>query len=286
MRKILFPFELNNSVYKEAYIYAIKLARILYAELIVLNAYKVEVVNDITQEKYDNLKKENWFKAYNAISKFNEYYLEKHARTDGDLRIKFDYRFVNGILKDEIRSAALEEEVDLIVLPISDNREFNKRQLRIIRDNLFEKNRTSLLVVPFGGEYKPVRNIVFATDLKKLNNYREYLDDVINYASLFDSNIHFIHISSKEKPEEWSNSITYQMVMQEIEKNKRHLFKSLYGKRIIESVNQYVEECNAEVLVVVKHQHYFLESIIHESVSDEISLISKVPVLIMREKKV
>jgi nucleotide-binding universal stress UspA family protein len=286
MRKILFPFELNNSVYKEAYIYAIKLARILYAELIVLNAYKVEVGNDITQEKYDNLKKENWFKAYNAISKFNEYYLEKHARTDGDLRIKFDYRFVNGILKDEIRSAALEEEVDLIVLPISDNREFNKRQLRIIRDNLFEKNRTSLLVVPFGGEYKPVRNIVFATDLKKLNNYREYLDDVINYASLFDSNIHFIHISSKEKPEEWSNSITYQMVMQEIEKNKRHLFKSLYGKRIIESVNQYVEECNAEVLVVVKHQHYFLESIIHESVSDEISLISKVPVLIMREKKV
>jgi hypothetical protein len=286
MRKILFPFELNNSVYREAYIYAIKLARILYAELIVLNAYKVEVGNDITQEKYENLKKENWFKAYNAISKFNEYFLEKHAKTDTDLKIKFDYRFVNGILKDEIKSAALEDEVDLIVLPISDNREFNKRQLKIIRDNLFEKNRTSLLVVPFGAEFRPVRNIVFATDLKKLNNYREYLHDVINYASLFDSNIHFIHISSKEKAEEWNNSITYRMVMQEIEKNKRHVFKSLYGKRIIESVNQYVEECNAEILVVVKHQHYFLESIMHESISNEISLISKVPVLVMREKKV
>lgn len=286
MRKILFPFELNNPVYKEAYIYAIKLARIIYAELIVLNAYKVEVGNDITQEKYELLKKENWFKAYNAISKFNEYFLQKHAKTDSDLKIKFDYRFMNGILKDEIRNIAREDEVDLIVLPISDNREFNKRQLKIIRDNLFEKNRTSLLVVPFGGEYRPVKNIVFATDLKKLNNYRDYLHDVINYASLFDSNIHFIHISSKEKPEEWNNSNTYRMVMQEIEKNKRHVFKSLYGKRIIESVNQYVEEFNADILVVVKHQHYFLESIIHESVSNEISLNSKVPVLIMREKKI
>lgn len=286
MRKILFPFELNNKVYKEAYIYAIKLARILYAELIVLNVYKVEVRNDITREKYKVLKKENWVKAYNAISKFNEYFLEKHAKTDTDLKIKLDYRFLNGILKDEIRNVAREDEVDVIVMPISDNRDFNKRQLKIIRDNLFEKNRTSLLVVPYGCEYRPVKNIVFATDLKKLNNYREYLHDVINYASLFDANIHFIHISPKEKAGEWNNSITYRMVMQEVEKNKRHVFKSLYGKRIIESVNKYVEEFDADILVVVKHQHYFLESIIHESISNDISLNSKVPVLVMREKMI
>jgi len=126
---------------------------------------------------------------------------------------------------------------------------------------------------------------VFATDLKKLNNYHQYLHDVINYASLFDSNIHFIHISSKENAEDWDNSDTYRLVMREIEKNKRHSFKSLYGKKILESVAQYVEECHGDLLVVVKHQHYFLESIFHESVSNEISLNSKVPVLVMREKR-
>ena len=286
MRKILFPFELENPVYREGYIFGIKFARIINAELIILNAFKVEVGNDITQEKYENLKKINWFEAYNAISKFNQYFLEKHAITDTDLKIKFDYRFVNGVFIDEIRNIAQEDDVDLIVLPISDSREFNRRQVKIIRDNVFEKNRTSLLVVPFGFEYRPVKNIVFATDLKKLDNYQHYLHDVINYAKLFDSNIHFIHISSKEKAEEWTQSNTYRMVMQAIEKNKRHEFKSLHGKRIIESVNQYVEQCNADLLVVVKHQHDFLDSIIHESISNEISLNSKVPVLVMREKKV
>jgi nucleotide-binding universal stress UspA family protein len=286
MRKILFPFELDNPIYGEAYIYGIKFARKINAELILLNTFLVEVGNDITAEKYGKLKRDNWFKAYNEISKFNRYYLEDHANTETDLKIKFNHRFVNGFLMDEIKEIAREEEVDLIVLPISDHREFNKRQLKIIRDNVFEKNRTSLLVVPYDCKFRPVRNIVFATDLKKLNIYQQYLRDVVNYAHLFDSNIHFVHISSKEKEEDWDSSNTYRMVMQAIEKNNRHTFKSLHGKKIIDSVNQYVEECEADILVVVKHQHYFLESLLHESVSNEISLNSKVPVLVMREKRI
>ena len=286
MRKILFPFELENPVYREAYIYGIKFARKINAELILLNVFQVEVGNDITEEKYGKLKRDNWFKAYNEISKFNRYYLEDHANTESDLEIKFNHRFVNGFLVDEIKNIAREDEVDLIVLPVSDQKEFNKRQLKIIQDNVFEKNRTSLLVVPFTCKFRPVKNIVFATDLRKLNNYQQYLHDVINYARLFDSSIHFIHISSREKAEDWDNSDTYRLVMQAIEKNNRHTFKSLRGKKIIESVNQYVEECNADILVVVKHQHYFLESILHESLSKEISLYSKVPVLVMREKKI
>jgi len=83
------------------------------------------------------LKKENWFKAYNEIFKFNKYYLEDHVKVDTDLKIKFSYRFVNGVLMDEIRNIARDEVIDLIVLPISDQKEFNKRQLNIICDNIF-----------------------------------------------------------------------------------------------------------------------------------------------------
>ena len=281
----MFPFELENPVYKEAYFYAVRIARQIYAELIVLNVYQVEVGNDITEEKYGKLKRDNWFKAYNEISRFNRAYLEEHATVETDLRIRFNYRFVNGILQDEIKSIAREEEVDLIVLPLSGQKDFNKRQLKIIRDNIFEKNRASLLVFPHECEFRPIRNIVFATDLKRLFNYPSYINDVVRYARSFESAIHFIHVSNQNKAEEWEHSEIYKLIRQVLEKDKAHSFKSLHGKSILESVNQYVKESQADLLVVVKHQENFMESIFHESVSKEISLISKIPVLVMREKR-
>ena len=285
MKKILFPFETANPIYKEAYVYAVKLARNLNTELILLNAFLIEAGNDITQEKYSKLIRDNWFKAYNEISKFNKYFLEDHARVSDELTIKFDYRFIHGFLKDEIRKIARDETVRLIVLPLSDKREINKRQLEIIRDNLFEKNRVSLMVIPFQGAFKPIKNIVFATDLHKVNHYRQYLDDVIHYAQALDSNIHFLHISTRESAEIREDSEEYQMIMEVIEKNKRHVFKRIFGKNVIESVNQYAEDNNANLLVVVKKQHYFLETLFHKSFSNDISLNSKIPVLVMREKE-
>ena len=42
MKKILFPFETNQPIYKEAYVYAVKFARNLGAELIMLNVFEIE----------------------------------------------------------------------------------------------------------------------------------------------------------------------------------------------------------------------------------------------------
>ena len=43
MKKILFPFEIDNLNYKEAYVYAVKLARNLNAQVILLSAFLIEV---------------------------------------------------------------------------------------------------------------------------------------------------------------------------------------------------------------------------------------------------
>jgi len=285
MKKILFPFEIDNPVYQEAYIYAVKFARNLNTEVILLNAFSIEADNFITKEKYAKLIKEKWFQAYNEIIKFNNYYLNEHARMDDELQIKFDHRFINGILKDEIREIAKEAEVGFIVLPVSDRKDFNKRQLDIIRDNIFEKNMVSLLVIPFQGSYRPVRNIVFSVDLKKLNDFKQYLDEIIQISRAFDSNIHFLNVTPSDKDVFNEDSEEYQMIKRITDKNSRHVFKRVPGKDVVESVNRYVDEIHADLLAVVKHQHFFLETLFHRSHTDEISFNSKVPVLVMRERE-
>ena len=285
MKKILFPFEIDDPVYQEAYIYAVKFARNLNTEVILLNAFSIEADNFITKEKYARLIKEKWFQAYNEIIKFNNYYLNEHVRMDDELQIKFDHRFINGILKDEIREIAKDPDVGFIVLPVSDRKDFNKRQLDIIRDNTFEKNRVSLLVVPFQGSYRPIKNIVFSVDLKKLNYFRQYLDEIIQISKAFDSNVHFLNISRKDKDVFNEDSEEYQMIKRITDKDSRHVFKRASGKDVVESVNQYVDEIDADLLAVVKHQHFFLETLFHRSHTNEISFNSKVPVFVMREQE-
>jgi nucleotide-binding universal stress UspA family protein len=283
MKKILFPFEIGNPIYKEAYVFAVKLARNLVYEVILLNTFGIEADNEITKEKYARQIKEKWFKAYHEISLFNTYYLEEHARVDTELRIVFDHRFIHGFLKDEILKIAGEKEVDYIVLPLSDRREINKRQLEIIRDHVFEKNHVSLFVLPYRSAYRPLKNIIFLVDLKKTSHFKHYLDEVIHIARVFNSTIHFLHISSKEDREKKEAGDEYQLLQRAIEKNSRHIFKRMPGKNFLESVNQYAEEIEADLLVAIKHQHYFLDSIFHRSQTDEISFHAKIPVLIMRE---
>jgi len=285
MKKILFPFEIGNPIYKEAYVYAVNLARNLYTEVILMNTFSIDADNDITEDKYSRLIKEKWFKAYNEIGIFNAYYLKEHAKTEDDLRIIFDHRFIHGFLKDEIKKAAKEENVGFIVLPLSDRKELNKRQLEIIRDNVFEKNRVSLIVIPFQGVYRPVKNIVFLCDFKKLNHFKLYLDEVIHIASAFDSRIHFLNISGKGISVTQENSDEYLLVKGAIAKNSRHVFKQIISKSFVESVNQYADDIEADMLVAVKHQHYFLDSVFHRSQTDELSFQSKVPVLVIREKE-
>jgi len=285
MKKILFPFEIDNPVYQEAYIYAVKFARNLNTEVILLNAFSIEADNFITKEKYARLIKDKWFLAYNEIIKFNNYYLNEHARMDDELQIKFDHRFINGILKDEIREIAMKPDVGFIVLPVSDKKDFNKRQLDIISDNIFEKNRVSLLVVPFQGSYRPIKNIVFSIDLKKLNYFKQYIDEIIQISRAFDSNVHFLNISLRDKDVFNEDSEEFQLIKRITDKNSRHVFKRVSGKDVVESVNQYVDEIHADLLAVVKHQHFFLETLFHRSHTNEISFNSKVPVFVMRERE-
>lgn len=52
MKKSLFPFEIGNSIYREAYVYAVKLTRNLNKEAVLLNTFLIEADNNITEARY------------------------------------------------------------------------------------------------------------------------------------------------------------------------------------------------------------------------------------------
>ena len=165
MKKILFPFEINQPIYKEAYVYAVKFARNLGADLVMLNVSEIEPDYSLTPKEYKKTIRDNWFKAYQEIIKFNKHFLTNYARTESDLRIKVDYRFLQGNLINEISKIISTEEIDLIVLPEAMQTEPYKEIVKVVWHDVYTKDPVSLLLIPSQCVYHPIKSAAFVAEM-------------------------------------------------------------------------------------------------------------------------
>lgn len=284
MKKILFPFEINQNIYKEAYVYAVKFARNLGAELIMLNVFEIDDEYSHTSKEYKKIVRDNWLKAYQEIIKFNKHYLSNYARIESDLRIKVDYRFLHGSFIYEFRKIISEDEIDLILLPEVDQKEIYKRIVEVIWHEAGPENPVSLLLIPNECHYQPIESTAFVADMKQLNHLGRYLKDVIKYTKVFDAHIHFLHISHSQKNQLPGGRHDIENMIQTIESSHKHVFHNLIGRDIIGLIEEYTRKNNVQLVFVVRHHHYFFDSLFHKNLSDEICLRSSIPVLVMKEK--
>ena len=65
----------------------------------------------------------------------------------------------------------------------------------------------------------------------KLHISQLYFNDVLKYAKFVNSNIHFLHISPKEKAFLPEDTDVYRNIMKIIENNKKHVFKNIFGRK-------------------------------------------------------
>lgn len=286
MKKILFPFQIiEEDVYKEAFISAVKFARNMNAELILLNTFEIEIDNNITQEKYNKLIKDKWILAFNEVTKFNSYYLNQHARIHDELMVKFDHRFIHGNHLKSIKETILAEKIDLVIVPFAEKEDHNKHQFQLIHDEIFDKISTSVLVFPNGYKYIPITRIVFATDLKDHFYHEFYLNEILKYSKVFNASVHFVHVKENEADQDHKKSKTYNTILQIVENNKNHCLKSITGKDIVSTLHKYSEENNINMLSVVKAEQSIFGELFHKSISDRTIKTTKVPVLFMKEKR-
>ena len=284
MKKILFPFETDHIIYREAYVCAVKFARNLGAELIMLNVFEVDDEKINSPKDYKKIVRDNYFKAYQEIIKFNRYYISNYAKLESELRIKVDYRFLHGSIINEITQIVSKEEIDLIVLPESHQKELYRWIVEVIWHDLDKIKPLSLLLVPSDCRYQPIKTTAFVADMKKLDLAGLYLNDVLRYSKVFDANIHFINILQGKKSQPQDRKSDPEELTQLIKNSKKHILHNLQDRDVLDAIEDYTEKNDVQLLFVVRHHHYFLDSLFHRDLSDKICLRSKIPVLVMKEK--
>ncbi len=283
MKKVLFPFEINQECYREAYVYAIKVTRNLGAELIVLNTFEIDVDNTITAERYENLKKKNWIIAHQEVLRFHDYYLNNHTRLDMELRVRADYRFYNGKLYDEFREIIHNENIDLVVLPATSKSESTRKVLRQMRREVLNRNHLSLLAIPCDLNYQNIDHLLMISEPKFLNNPANYLEEVTLFAQVFYSTIHAVKLSKQaaetsEDQEKASISARFPKSMA-----NRVSYHCITGKDTDRSLLDYMSGNHISLMAISRQQKHMIGKIFHSDTLDEMCSVFHLPVLILKD---
>jgi nucleotide-binding universal stress UspA family protein len=147
-------------------------------------------------------------------------------------------------------------------------------------NSFIEVSHVPVLVVPESADFKGFRNVVYASDLR---NLEDELGILTKYVEKFGSTIHLIHIVP---PGEQVDVIESQIqgVLNGIP-YKNIITLVLVDVDIESALDHYVEVSKADVLAMFTRQISFIEKVFDQSVTRKIAFHSRVPLLAFRQSE-
>jgi len=249
--------------------FAANLAKVFKAELILFNAFhpSVHVSNSLVSPE-----------SIDAIMTDNKNRLKALAKETGK-RYQIE---VQGVTRAMDTVETLEDyttwhKADLVVMGMDSNlteyKVFGNTTTAVIR-----RLKTPTLVVPNGIWYKGFSKILYACEPAFVsdNNHLALLDEITRQ---FGAELQLLHVETKEYDADTvSNNIH---AMHAVVKQINHSYNVIENPSVGDGILEGVKEWQADLLVMVPHRPGFWERLFNGSTTREISLRTRVPLLIL-----
>ena len=135
-----------------------------------------------------------------------------------------------------------------------------------------------ILVVPEEFDFESPEHIAFPTDFKRF--YGEELEPVKQLAELYQSKIRILHIN-KEKQLSDTQNYNMSMLKMYLEEHSHSFHWMPDYAKIETAINDFIDELNISILVMISYKHSFIEDIVKEAVVKNICTHPKVPFFII-----
>jgi len=147
-------------------------------------------------------------------------------------------------------------------------------------NSVIEVSHVPVLAVPEHADFKGFRNVVYASDLK---NLEQELEILIRYIEKFGSTIHLIHIVPPGK-DIYSSEVKIESALKKFP-YKNIVTLVLVDHDIHSAIDQYVEVSKADVLAMFTHELSFFEKVFDQSMTRKMAFQSKIPLLAFKQSE-
>lgn len=281
MNKILFPTDFSETA-KNAFIYALNLAKATDSELFVLHCYEMVVLSttnsgnpDMVQEVYETME----------LSHFDEFKdqvpsMHKIAEENGLGDVKLTFLFEEGLLQSVIRKIVNEDNISYIVMGTNGANSLEKKLLGSNTVNIMNKIDVPILSVPNEASFtRPeIKTIGFATMLRESDKKGIYT--IAKIAQKLGAEFKCLHVLRDEKAnyDETLNAWVAEFAPLGV------TFHTVLNRDLEQSVFYFIDKYEVDVMCIIKRQMGFFEKLFSASLSQQLAYHSYVPVFVLREE--
>ena len=187
---------------------------------------------------------------------------------------------IAGFAAEEIVSMSKTDQIDLIVMGTTGDNTILEKVFGSISSDVSKHAHCPVLLVPNGVKFKPYRNIAYASDFEKIDG--RVMEKIADFAGRFSAGIHLVDVHESEQKGRYK--VTEQLLEQQLnDKLPKLEFKmaEVESSTIWEGLNHYVDDNEVDLVVMVTKHRKFLENIFHKSITREVAVHSKFPILII-----
>jgi len=276
MKTILVPTNFSDNS-RNALNYAIKVAELMDMKIILMNAYIFPIYTTevpMPVNSYEELK---------VISEEGLERLRDEFQKKTKTKIKMEFINRSGDCVEEIINAANENNVRLIIMGTKGGSKMRDIFIGNTTASVIGQTSCPVLVIPEKTVFKDIKHILFATNYEE-DDYNS-INELVDFASLFDSEIIITHIADEESfceksmMESFENKIRKQVVYDKIS------FQLLEGKNISNTLNEMMDVYKIDLLALSTKERKFFEQLFHASLTKKMAYHTKIPLLAFHTKE-
>ncbi|MBK7761834.1 MAG: universal stress protein [Bacteroidetes bacterium] len=139
-----------------------------------------------------------------------------------------------------------------------------------------------LLVVPRKAIFKPITNLCFACDMKKVVNSTPILS-IKAFAKLFNAKIHMLNIDFENRHYS-ANTPTELETLNEMFEGLETQYHFIEHENVQEAIDEFIEANSMDLLIMLPKKHSMFEGLFRKSHTKEMLYHSHVPILALHQQ--
>lgn len=269
MQTILVPTDFSPVSLNAAY-YACELARLTHARIILLHVYTIPAISTETEVLL-------------PITQLEESGMEGLNHVEQQLRLKFGQDIAiqkvckGGYEQYEINSFATENKTDLIVMGMHGAGYLTEKLIGSVTTAMIQKANCPVLAIHNNTAFKSPVRIVLASDYN--DTEKQTLHALIELAQVCKAHIYILNVMTDAGQLPTAKQASVSLMLEHALEAVEHSFHAIVEPDIMQGIEKFAKEFNADMVAMIPHHHSFLNRLLHEPTSTRQAFHTALPLL-------